>query len=809
MKNVSFLLLLLVLFFCLSGQGVGDGSKPTPITPILGLLLSGDTSVQEKIPSLSLVVSQGLDTLHLAWIPGNDGVTPENLVQYDIYLSTTETFTPEPSSLKKTVVGISQTEITGLQSDTLYYAQIIATYRNYISEPSNILQAKTYKDSILVDSSVEIVIASDLGLGSHTTSDGIFYTYSGGSPPSGGSILFSEDVLGGMTIRTVVTSSVNPADGSVFVLTSEASLNDVIDRGSIYSSFQLFDVAQEAKGLSSTSTSSATARSAIQNGDDVYSRIDWKKGFLSAQQITYSHQEEDFLVFPEGDTSTIRLFQPNAVEESFKASVTAEFEPKLTTEAIWGGIIFKELLYAEIEAKGTLSLTAIAEYNFAASGDISKEFPLFERTWYALYAAGPVPVYQEITLSMGVKVSAEAKAEIKALAKAELVESVKIGARYHHELGWSPYIVNKESTTLTASLDIVGKVSAEIRLIPKIDVKFYKVSNASLTIEPFVNSSLTVEETTNNLYFLAAHPDRLVQPTAFDTTLGIEANFAVSLSALGRSWDVLGSTCVLGTNADTCATAFNALALFSIPKFALTAGSSTPPTPSVLGETELQFKVTNGANNTFANDSIEWEFYPADPLADIEPGACTLNPDGSKNCMAIFTKTFGAQAEHTIFSSGYGSLGEIARQYKEIALPDNGNTCTADPQTVSLAGNDWMRCDTTQMYATAADATSYCQGLVLAGHSDWRLPTKDELKSIVYCSNGAPVPLADFKTCGDDPEHPGPYDEPTWNPALGWQGFAGRFWTSTPSGSKYWFVFFHIGYSEPDSEQNAFVRCVR
>jgi len=56
-----------------------------------------------------------------------------------------------------------------------------------------------------------------------------------------------------------------------------------------------------------------------------------------------------------------------------------------------------------------------------------------------------------------------------------------------------------------------------------------------------------------------------------------------------------------------------------------------------------------------------------------------------------------------------------------------------------------------------SSAYNTCNDLVFAGRSDWRVPTIEELKTLVYCSNGTLTPLPDPSNCGVG------YDSPTIN----------------------------------------------
>lgn len=659
-----------------------------------------DSALVELQPILAMMVATDTDRLEMAWTPGTDGETPPDQVKYDIYLGTSESFIPDASTLVDTVIGANQIEISGLSIDTLYYGKVIATYNGSTSCSSDSLQTKTYPFSVQQDPNTVVAIASDLGLGKHTTVDGITYIYSSGIPPPVGSILFSEDIAGGMTIRRVESTSI--LGGEVTVITSDASLTDVLDRAANYTSFKLFDVVEETATVPASALDIATAKSSILKDGSRYSRIDWKDQLLSVEQTTYAYEEDFFSVKPQDGSSVIQLLDSNDISSEFEATVTAHFEPKLITSAEWGGIFFEGLESAHVGATGILSLNAIAQYNFSAAGSVKRNFTLWSTTWTSVYTAGPVPVYQDIKLTMDVAASASALAAIQAMAQASLTETVEVGAIYDGST-WTPYITHNENTSLTASLDIKGEANAEIRLIPKIEVKFYKVISASLTVEPFADSGLTFAETTNNFDFLTKHPEYLIQLTSFNASLGMEANVAASLSALGLHWDILPSTCVLGTG--DCLYPFNALALFSIPYLELTANSS-----------QLQLQVTDGIHNSFNPASVEWEVFPDD--ATIQAGFCS-RLGFITTCSATLTP--GENEEYTVFASGYGVLGEMGRQFKEITLSEIG--------TVTSAGQVWMDRNlgasrvATSMIDSEAYGDLYQWGRLADGHESRTSPT--------------------------------------------------------------------------------------
>ncbi|NND83208.1 MAG: DUF1566 domain-containing protein [Gammaproteobacteria bacterium] len=117
---------------------------------------------------------------------------------------------------------------------------------------------------------------------------------------------------------------------------------------------------------------------------------------------------------------------------------------------------------------------------------------------------------------------------------------------------------------------------------------------------------------------------------------------------------------------------------------------------------------------------------------------------------------------------------------------DNGNGSVTDTAT----GLTWQQQDD-NVTRTHADAITYCQGLSLAGNSNWRLPNIKELITIV-----------DFRV--DSPS----IDDaifPNTNSSIYWSASS----RANSSGSA-WFVDFTFGVvSGFNGTSSFFVRCVR
>ncbi|MBF0240211.1 MAG: DUF1566 domain-containing protein [SAR324 cluster bacterium] len=115
---------------------------------------------------------------------------------------------------------------------------------------------------------------------------------------------------------------------------------------------------------------------------------------------------------------------------------------------------------------------------------------------------------------------------------------------------------------------------------------------------------------------------------------------------------------------------------------------------------------------------------------------------------------------------------------------DNGNGTVSD----SITGLMWQQADGGSKSWT--NALTYCESITLAGHSDWRVPNRNDWLSVVDYSYSSPAL--------DSTYFPSTYSE--------------RYWSSSPdaSGSGYvWYVHFGSGYVIYNSHYSVYVRCVR
>ncbi len=122
--------------------------------------------------------------------------------------------------------------------------------------------------------------------------------------------------------------------------------------------------------------------------------------------------------------------------------------------------------------------------------------------------------------------------------------------------------------------------------------------------------------------------------------------------------------------------------------------------------------------------------------------------------------------------------------------------------TDSATGLNWQQADSDSKLSWL-DAKTYCDDFSLGDKNDWRLPTKEELKSLVVCTEGKETPLPDGQTCSSG------YTSPTISSQFSCEQYF--YWTSTEKtpGVMYYVEFLSGRATSYSSSEPFYVRCVR
>jgi len=181
--------------------------------------------------------------------------------------------------------------------------------------------------------------------------------------------------------------------------------------------------------------------------------------------------------------------------------------------------------------------------------------------------------------------------------------------------------------------------------------------------------------------------------------------------------------------------------------------------------------------------NIEWFVVVRDATTDGNNNGYLLPDTGQTAC--YYTDGYDG---YCIPCVGTGQDGEFT--INPMSFTDNGNGTVTD----NVTGLMWQQSDD-DTERNWDEAGSYCQSLALAGHSDWRLPSRRELMSIVNYKTYFPAI--------DSVKFPGT------NASV----YSGYYWSSTsfaPLSSSAWHVgFYHGNVNLYDKTHSRYVRCVR
>ncbi len=356
------------------------------------------------------------------------------------------------------------------------------------------------------------------------------------------------------------------------------------------------------------------------------------------------------------------------VNNQITLEASLEFQPSMRTDIGWHTEWLQPVIDSgEVIAIGTFRAQMSARYKFDAAykwgtSDKPNEKELWERTWTSVYLAGGVPVFQEIILTLKAQSWANASAEIDTTATAFAETEIEMGVRYNPGTQkWEPVTATGFGSGLTATLHAEGVVEGEVRLVPNLEVKFYKVAGVNMSLEPYSHGLISY-----GLDSSLSGPT-ISQFSHFDFYMGMDCKMSLTLQPIFDNDNPLYS----GTLYDYI------WPIFELPQFSITSTHS--------GESYFfNAGIKDGANNEFERNSIEWEVY--DPDGDRTPLG-----NGAYDGFTTAEFTPNSDGTYFILMSGYGQLGswfgEIARRYTTIELevdtskyyPDDDGDGYGDP----------------------------------------------------------------------------------------------------------------------------------
>lgn len=368
--------------------------------------------------------------------------------------------------------------------------------------------------------------------------------------------------------------------------------------------------------------------------------------------------------------------------------VLIDFEPKLHTKLKFED---KKITEAEVIADVDLSLMAYSQFQATAEANANKDFKLFKRTFVQVNYVGGVPIYQRTTLSLDAKASAAVSGQVTAAAVAKAYSNIKFGVRLC-TTGTDPYskkdpITHKHATCeigkyypvsssefdkeITVSINGAVEATAEIRLVPTLEVSFYEVATSTLSMQPWLDINFGAEASA-----------MLPQFTDFDDPV-----YQYQLTTLNSN---LGLDLYTGLNLDFLFVEFNPIeygrkwtdkfTVYSLPQLKIEYLTKLTVEEDRNGVTGRLFTVKgmvaeSGENNKFDDESAKFDVVPREdieyePLQVIVPGKEYQQrfwlPDELPEQDSHGTKLNVESLD--VYFSGWGNLGSFARRYVKTAI---------------------------------------------------------------------------------------------------------------------------------------------
>ena len=395
----------------------------------------------------------------------------------------------------------------------------------------------------------------------------------------------------------------------------------------------------------------------------------------------------------------------------FKNDVTLDFTPTLIIDHEISG---SNLTYAKVALNGKLDFDVLTTFAYKAAAKKTYSSQLVNKTYRSVYVAGVVPIYQEIVFTVDAKLEATAEGSITATSDLQTSFEIEAGVELKDGV-WKPISKNELTKDYTATIEAAGGVQVNVRLIPNIEVKFYKVASAGLSVEPWLEGNLKASATaTFNTDFTDSEVLGLHRVETLDLDVGVEAKVYADLTIWKYNIAHYPSA-ANDENGDGKKTIYNKpLSVFSIPTITLADNGVDVCTQTYKLNATIENPTSLVVNN-FVPSSVKWIVFPS--------AGATITPSASDNTEATFT--FDKKDNYTVYMVGNSEkLGSLyGKQYESFSVDTSGcilSTVDTTPPVFSIGSTINISVYENEFSALTLDA-------------------KDETSTIRYSTNSSDI----------------------------------------------------------------------
>jgi len=357
----------------------------------------------------------------------------------------------------------------------------------------------------------------------------------------------------------------------------------------------------------------------------------------------------------------------------FSNYVTLDFTPTLVIEHEIDG---HSLEYAKVALNGKLTFDVLSKFKYSASATYpTKSVAIIKpKTYRSVYMAGGIPIYQEITISIDAEFSAVAEGSVTATSDLQTSFEIEAGMEYKNG-SWRKIVKNDLRKDYTATITAEGGVKVNVRIIPNIEIKFYEVASAGLSVEPWLSGDLRASATAKfNTDFVDSDAMAIHRLEQLDILVGVDAKVYADLSIW--EWNIAhypsegGKKTIFATKKS----------VFSIPKIELKNNGVDICSNE---DFKVDAKIINPKSlikNNFVDSSIEWRVFPS--------AGATITPSSTNNKEATFN--FSKKDNYTVYMLGHNEkLGSIVgQQYETIEVDTRDCIIDNTPPIISLNGDE-------------------------------------------------------------------------------------------------------------------------